>query len=115
MKLRTFIDTLPMTSTSCLDYEHSSTHSVAHSVTNKTPSEVVEFLSLCSALIGIAPHQLLDLEIADFINKIHDLEDDLINYQYLSDMEALLMEGARIHASTLKSPLPDGQRQKLLF
>ena len=82
MKLRTFINTLPIASTMYPLCEHPAI--------NKAPSEVVEFLSLCSALINVAPSQLLDWEITDFIKELHDLEDDLINYQYLSDMESLL-------------------------
>ena len=85
MKLKTFIDSLPIASALYPMYECS--------VKNPTSNEVVEFLSLCSVLIDVAPHQLLDWEIADFIKELHDLEDDLINYQYLSDMESVLLMG----------------------
>ncbi|MCB1714610.1 MAG: hypothetical protein KDK04_24995 [Candidatus Competibacteraceae bacterium] len=60
----------------------------------KTRTEVAEFLRLCAALINIPPHQIMDWELGYFLNKIHNLEDDLINYQYLSDMESLLIECA---------------------
>ena len=56
--------------------------------------EMTNFLSLCATLINASPHQMLDWELSYFLNKIHDLEDDLINYQYLSDMESLLIECA---------------------
>ena len=87
MKLKTFINNLPIASAIRPMYKYST-------INPTTSNEVIEFLRLCAMLIGIAPNQLMDWEITDLIKKLHDLEDDLINYQYLSDMESLLMQGA---------------------
>jgi len=57
-------------------------------------AEITRFLRLCAALINTPLQQIMDWELSDFLNKIHSLEDDLINYQYLADMESLLLDCA---------------------
>jgi hypothetical protein len=60
----------------------------------KPRAEITRFLHFCAALINTPLQQLMDWELSDFLNKIHALEDDLINYQYLADMESLLLDCA---------------------
>lgn len=65
-----------------------------HTGATKTLHEVLDFIRLCAAIIGISPQQILDWDVDYFLFKLHGLEDNLINYQYLADMESFLKQQA---------------------